>query len=119
MKFVLEENIPFSVMDFLLSKKYEVVHIRQSELRGASDKKISEYAKKEKAILITRDVEMASSLLYPPGAHYSLIVLRLPYYFNHKQIVKFFGEFLDNFDVRDLIGKVIILELDKYRLRKI
>ena len=69
MKFFLDENIPLSVTDSIKSLGFEVEHVRTSGLRGATDKQIAKYAQKQQAILVTKDLEFGSSILYPKDSH--------------------------------------------------
>ena len=74
MKFILDENMPLSVRDTLRESGHEVEHIRETSLQGASDFEIANHARKKNAILITKDIEFGSIILYPENAHYGSIV---------------------------------------------
>lgn len=119
MRFILDENIPYSVYSLLKSLKYEVEEIRNSPLKGSPDKTITNYAKKKKAILVTKDLEFGNFSIYPKISHHGLIILRFPPYFTATQIADNFKNFLNNISIKDLIDSIIILELGKYRIRKI
>ena len=119
MRFVLDENMPLSSVALLQNIGHNVEHIIKTNLRGADDKDIADYSKNKKAILITKDIEFGSIILYPRGAHYGLIVVRLPNYFNGNQITKALEEFLGIIDREQLIGALTILELGKYRIRSL
>ena len=118
MKFVLDENIPLSLVDLFLACGFLVEHIRLTPLRGAEDKEISHYAKQEQAILITKDLEFANILLYPPGSHYGLVVLRLPYYYTAQQISEVMKRFLSEIKLEELSESITVIELGRYRIRK-
>lgn len=119
MRFLLDENMPLSVISLLESMSHAVEHVRMTSLRGSFDKEIAEYAKKQNAVLITKDIEFGNILLYPDETHYGLLVLRLPYFFTAKQIVKTLKEFLELVDVKKLVGKRTVLELGRYRMREL
>lgn len=119
MKLFLDENLPKSFVKELTSLGFEVKHVSDVGLIGSKDKEIAVYAKKERAILITKDLEFGNLIIYPKNSHYGLIVLRLPYNFNVAQILKSLNDFFLNFDQNDLPGKIIVLELGKYRIRTI
>ena len=119
MKLFLDENLPRSAVKELKSLGFEVEHTSEVGLRGASDKEISSYAKKQNAILITKDLEFGSIIIYPKGSHYGLIVLRLPDYFNSQDIIRVLTDFLQQINAADLIGKLIVLEIGRYRIREI
>lgn len=48
-----------------------------------------------------------------------LVLVRLPYYFTANKIVKVFEKFLKELDVKNLISSITVIELGRYRTRKI
>ncbi|MBI4017714.1 MAG: DUF5615 family PIN-like protein [Candidatus Aenigmarchaeota archaeon] len=118
MKLFLDENIPVSAVDAIKSLGFEVEHVKSSGLRGASDKEIAKYAKSKQAILVTRDIEFGSSLLYPKGSHYGVIVIRLPHSFTTKQMIAHLVRFLKGTEYETLADTVTVLEIDRFRRRK-
>lgn len=116
MKLFLDENLPISLIAELEKLGFAVEHARQ-RLRGAEDKKLATHAKKQQAILVTKDVEFGSLVLYPKGAHYGLIVLRVPSHFHAKQIVKTLRDFFEQIQPNDLIDKITVVEVGRYRMR--
>ena len=119
MKFLLDENIPFSVMSMLKELGLEVEHVREVGLRGKMDKIVAEYAKRHEAVLMTKDVEFGNLLLYPKNTHYGLLVLRLPHFFTAKQIMESVRGFLTKINPEELKHTLTVLEVGKYRMRKL
>lgn len=119
MKLFLDENISIVVVGELERLGFEVEHASSVELKGASDKQIAGHAKKQKAILVTKDIEFGSILLYPKGTHYGLLILRLPHYFRTKQILEALKIFFKSIESKEMIGNMIIVEMGKYRVRSI
>lgn len=117
MKFFLDENVPRSVLGLLQEYSFEVEHASETLLRGASDKDIANYARKNNAILITKDLEFGSSILYPKGSHYGVLILRLPYHFTADKIKNYLRSFLARTNPIDLVNTISILELGRYRRR--
>ncbi|MDP3640089.1 MAG: DUF5615 family PIN-like protein [Nanoarchaeota archaeon] len=119
MKFLVDENLPLSTIALLTELGFEAEDVCAVGLHGASDKRIAEYAKQQKAILITRDLEFGSLLLYPKGSHYGLIVLRMPCFFKIEQIKWLLKSFLTAIRPAQLIHTLSIVEVGKYRQRKL
>lgn len=119
MIFILDENMPLSSIEVIENKGFYVEHVRKIGLIGAIDKKIAEYAKNKEAILITKDLDFGSKLLYLPKDHYGLLILRLPYFFTGAQITKVLKDFLDEIEASGLINKITILELGRYRQKNL
>ncbi len=117
MKFVLDENLSLSLIEVLRELGFEAEHVINVGLRGCSDKKISAYAKKQQAVLITKDLEFANIMIYPKNAHYGLIVLRLPNYFTISRMKESLKEFLTKSKPEICIGTIIILEVGRFRMR--
>lgn len=55
MKFLTDENVAVSVVDFLRTKGFDVKDIKEEFLHGIPDKDIFDIAQKEKRIIITHD----------------------------------------------------------------
>ncbi len=119
MKFFLDENIPYSSAVMLDALGHEVSHAGKTDMKGCDDKKIAEHAAKNKAVLVSKDLEFGNVLLYPEGSHYGVMIIRFPYDLTGKQITENLKEFVKNIDVKDLVGHLTILELGRYRTRKI
>ncbi len=119
MRFLLDENMPLSTLEILKEKGYSAEHVRQTSLVGSPDIIIAEYAKRQNLILITKDLEFGSMLFYPAGTHYGLIVLRLPSYFKARQINNVLKDFIDKIDISELANSCTILQVGRYRKRKI
>ena len=119
MKFFLDKNIPKSIMIFLQEEAHEVENARIIFPQETSDNKIAEYARKNNAILITRDLDFGNPIIYPNEAHYGLIIIRYPYYFIASQITSNFKQFLKSINPKELKGHITILELNKYRIKRI
>ena len=119
MNFFLDENIPRTIRSVLQNKGFEVEDVHSANLRGADDAAIAVYAKKNKAILVTRDLELGNLQLYPKGSNYGLLVLRLPHEFTAKQIADAVELFLEKCEANTLINAITILELSRYRIRRL
>ncbi len=117
MKFLLDENLPRSAALQLKKLGIDAEHSSNVGLRGSSDKQIAEYSKRQKAILITKDLEFGSLIFYSKDAHQGVLVVRLPNYFRSDKIIEHLTTFLTQFKYSDLMSKVTVLELGRYRMR--
>jgi len=119
MRFFLDKNIPKSVIAVLQNESHLAEHARTIFPQETTDEKIADYAKNNNAILITKDLEIGSLIIYPKGSHYGIIIIRFPYYFTANQIASNFGQFLKRVNHEELKGHITILELNRYRMRKL
>ena len=77
MKFFLDATLPSSSKERF--KTYgQAEHARDVGMAGATDREILDYASKNKALLVTKDLDFANTLLYPIHSHACVIVLRVP-----------------------------------------
>ena len=116
MKFIIDADSPYSLIKILKKHSYEAVHVRNL-FPNASDNEVFEYANKNKLIIITKDLGFADMFIKNKG--FGLILMRLPYYFKAEKINKALDEFLSKIDVNILISSIIILELGRYRIKKL
>lgn len=98
---------------------YKVEHARTSGFKGSSDEDIARYARKEKAVLVSRDLDFGNLLWYPEGSHHGVLIIRFPYDFTAAQITDKLKKFVEKIEVEKLVGHITILELGRYRMREI
>ena len=73
LKFLLDENIPIQVKNFLKSKG----HIAEYSTKGIKNKELASLALNKQYILLTRDRGFANTILFPPKQFYGIIVLQI------------------------------------------
>ena len=55
MKFLVDENIPHSLIAFFIEKNYEILDVKNSKYHQANDEELSDLSVKENYIIITFD----------------------------------------------------------------
>ena len=118
LKFFLDENMPLIMKEILISLGHEVEHARM-KMQGCPDEEIVLYAKENNAILVTKDLGLGNVLIYPKSSHYGLIIIRTPLHFTAPQITELLKNFIDSINLQELINSIVILELGRYRIRKL
>lgn len=117
MRFFLDANLPYSSRE-IFNKYGETFHAREVNLKEAPDEEIFKFTVKQKAILVTRDLEFGNPYLYPRDSHHGLIIIRVPFYFTAKQINKTLKESFSSIKVEDLQNAITVIEPGKIRIRK-
>ena len=117
MKFLLDANIPYSAKE-IFSSEYVVFHVKDIGLEQSTDDEIINWAAKNQAVLITRDLDFANILNYPPKRYYGIVVLRLPYFYSAKNIKDALFKFINTVILNDVPKSIIIVEEGRYRIRK-
>lgn len=119
MRLLLDANIPRSAFKMLIEMGHDVLDIRDTDLAHSCDQDIYTLAQSESRILVTRDLDFANILLYPPSAHPGIIVLRMgpaP----ASVITEKLRTFLKNVSARhiDIAHSIVILQSQRYRVRR-
>jgi len=78
LRFVIDEDMPRTTCAVLKEHGYEVKDIRDFGLRGAGDEEIYEFARKERAVILTGDRGFGNILRFPPGKHYGIVIAHFP-----------------------------------------
>jgi predicted nuclease of predicted toxin-antitoxin system len=114
LRFLIDENLPFGIVNHLKSLKYDTLDIANSKLRGSADKVLWNKAAKEKRIIITRDLDYPILGLRP--APTGLILLRMPSHFKASQITKLFVKSIQKINSSDLKDKVVVISPGRIRI---
>jgi predicted nuclease of predicted toxin-antitoxin system len=77
MRFLIDANMPRSIIALVASLGHEVEFARDVGLAAAPDHEIAARAQATGAALLTRDLDFADVRRYPPSLYPGIIVLRL------------------------------------------
>ncbi len=117
-KFLIDENVPPAIIEFLRAKGFDVEYARKSGLSGSGDFELIALARKDGRALVTFDKHFANILLYPLNSHHGVIRIRI-----HppliSDIIEALENFIRNFDLTTISKTLIILERDGFRVRRV
>ena len=116
MKFLIDADSTHSLKGIFNKHGYEAVHVRHV-LGSATDEEIYNYAQENNYVVVTRDLGFAETFLKNNGV--GLILMRLPYYFTVDKINKVFDEFLKEINSKEVINSIVVVELGRYRTKKL
>ena len=119
MRFLLDANIPRSSLEIFKELGLKSTHVTDVNLGGATDEEILAYANKHKSVVVTRDIGFGTLAVFSKVPAYGIIVLRLPYSFNAISIKAALKTFLTTIKVNKLAHSLVMVELDRYRIRKL
>ncbi|WP_247219274.1 DUF5615 family PIN-like protein [Synechococcus sp. C9] len=117
MKFLVDEDCPLSLARLLIDKGHSAIYVKISGLSGLKDRDLFISAQKEQCIIISRDLGWANILTYPPNTHCGLVILRMPFRAVATEIYLALEQFLDQVDVSEILGAIVIIEPNKFRIR--
>jgi predicted nuclease of predicted toxin-antitoxin system len=75
-KFVIDENVSFAVVEFLRANGHEAIAISETATAGLADLPVFELTRKEQAILVTRDRHFTNPIRFPAAETSGIIYLR-------------------------------------------
>ena len=117
LKFLIDANMPRLITRALIALGYDVVDIRDVERPGIPDDCIFEIARQEGRAILTRDQDFGNVLVYPPGLHGGIIVLKTGAQ-SSESIKDLLISFLAEISEDEICGSLIVLEKHRYRIRR-
>jgi len=112
-----DECLGLPTIGLLLAAGYPILKAKEAGLGGKPDFEILRYAIKSRRVLITEDIDFSNIILYPLRLHHGIILLR----FRHKleeAVHNTLLTLLKELKPKDFQKTLIIVDSDKYRLRK-
>lgn len=114
MRFLVDENLPFKIIEYLRSINHDVFDVAASDFRGFSDKILWSKAAAEKRIIITRDLDYPIPRLRP--SPFGVILIRVPSNFKAATIARIFQETIEKIKPEKLRNKVAVISPDRIRI---
>ena len=119
MKFLLDADMPRSSAKVIAARGHDVLDVRDAGLKDLSDDGVILFAKKTNRIVMTRDLGFGDVLARPKGFHVGVVIIRVPYFFRSEQINRAIDEFMNSVKEEEFKDAVIIVELGRYRVRRL
>ncbi len=118
-QFLLDENIPVDVKDWLIKKGFKIINVSQTNLKGAKDSVIAEYASKNNIPIITLDQGFARIYRVFPGTLTIIIIKVKPATsVNIIQTLNIAQQKISLKNIQDLQDKLVIISRKKIRIIK-
>lgn len=109
MLFLIDENLPVSVADIFVNLGFIAEYVGDiSELRRQPDEIIFEYAVKNKAIIVTRDIGLVSLMRFPLKKLPGIILLRFPNEVTINKLSAEVNRLIKNFNKKDFYNLIVI-----------
>jgi predicted nuclease of predicted toxin-antitoxin system len=118
-KFLIDENLSPHLAEYLRSSDYKAIAVREVGLKGKPDKELIKWIQKEKAILVTCDLDFGEFFYWQTLGKFGVIILRSKTQKcdSYKEVLRFLHKEKILKDKR-LSTSLLIASKDKYRLRK-
>jgi predicted nuclease of predicted toxin-antitoxin system len=119
LRILLDQNIPPCVCEFVRERKpsWEVRHVNDVELRGATDDTIFQWAQKDGSLVITFDEDFADARMYPIGSHAGVVRIRVwPTTVENTETA--LARLFDSVTDEELPGSLVIIDQRRIRIRR-
>jgi predicted nuclease of predicted toxin-antitoxin system len=116
MRFLTDENIYPPMVAVLRELGHDVFDIKEQQLFGIDDDQVIKMAHEQNRILITLDKGFSNILLYQPGTHPGIIVLRV-WRLTITKATDILRHFIEGISEVRLAGKLAIVEPSRVRFR--
>lgn len=118
MRFLLDANMPRCAVDLIRSRGGEAFFLRDMRLGNAPDSHVADLARKNQAILVTRDFDFSDIRSYPPAEFFGIIVLDMRERATATQICSLLEVFLDRPNLEsELARRLAIVRHGRVRFR--
>jgi predicted nuclease of predicted toxin-antitoxin system len=117
-KYLIDEDLPRSLVVALVNAGYQAMDVRDVGLRGAKDNEVFEYACAHEATVITADVGFGSMVYAMRTEHFGIIVLRLPSEWPVRNVIQRALAALARLDPEDIRGSIVVVDQQKIRVRR-
>ena len=117
MLFLADANIFVPMVEGLRDRGHDVFDVKEKGLENLSDPEIFRMAQKKRSILVTMDKDFSDILLYPPGEHCGIIVVKL-YRLKVAEATRLFLDAMDDIKPEDIQSNLVIIDRSKTRIRK-
>lgn len=117
MRFLVDENLPLSLIEYLRNLDHDVLDVAASRYRGEPDEALWKLAAKDLRILITKDLGFPFPEIHPYPL--GLILIRVPDTFTGQQITNLFSKTLAKTDLKTLQGHITVITPGQIRTRSL
>lgn len=118
LKFIIDEDMPYSTGDMLQKQGHKIVHIKDSKIRGSDDREVYNFAQKEEAILLTGDRGFGNILWFPSDLHFGIVIAHFPNEITSQKMNELISKEIKNLSREDFMGNLIILEPGRIRIHR-
>src|SRR3989338_2939631 len=120
MKLLIDECVLGQTAKLLKKEGFSIITLQELGKTSASNGTVINIAEKEKAVILTNDLDFGNLILYPLGSHAGIIVLRpridTPEAINdvHKVLMRLLKELKP----AEIEKSLIIVDRNKYRIKR-
>lgn len=116
--FLIDEDLPRTLAAELTAAGFPASDVRDVNLSGTPDPLIFQYAQQHRLVLVSADVEFGNVMLYPPGTHAGIILMRIPNEIASPALRARVVQFVKTVPADRWRGRLFVVEPDRIRIRE-
>jgi len=117
MQFVTDANVFVPMISGLRKMGHDILDLKEEGLENLSDPDLFRLAQNKRRILVTMDKDFSNILLYPPGDHHGIIIVKL-YRIKVFEATKIFLDAMNDINPEDIPTNLVIIDRNKTRIRR-
>ena len=117
MRFLADESVYVAIVRALRDLGHDVVDLKEKKVYGVPDDEVFQLAVEQGRILVTMDLDFGNILLYPPGTHPGIIVLKL-FELTVDGATNILRDFIQKTDESQIAKALVIVEPHRVRFRR-
>jgi predicted nuclease of predicted toxin-antitoxin system len=118
LRFLVDEDLPRSLTQALVSVGVHAEDVRDVGLRGHPDDDIIAFARTHGLTLLTADLGFANVLRYPLGSHAGIVIVRFPNETPTVALNDVLTGTIRGLSDEDVSGNLLVVEPGRIRLRR-
>lgn len=117
-KLFLDESVPKIVKEAFLRPGVSLVDVSELGLSGADDETVFNISQKQGRIFVTVDLKFVTRIFLSKNRHCGVILLKYKGRIS-KELLAVLTEFVRKYYKKDLKNTLIVIDREKFRVRKI
>jgi len=117
-RFLVDEDLPRSLVAYLRTAGIAAEDVRDVGLRGKPDDEVLAYSVSRNLVLVSADIGFGNILQFRPGTHAGIVIARFPNTMPTATLNRSIWEALRGLSDDDVTGNLVIIEPGRIRLRR-
>lgn len=115
MKLIIDENVSYCVVEQLRKQSWKIIAVTE-QTKHLSDNNIYLLARRERAVILTRDYHFTNWVRFPVTSEMGIIYLRHGNLTSEEELA-IVEKFLQSEHIQSIYGKLIVLSRNSVRIR--
>ncbi|MCW3982767.1 MAG: DUF5615 family PIN-like protein [Candidatus Bathyarchaeota archaeon] len=114
-RILVDENVPRDVQEWLVKRGFDITSVTETQLRGAKDQAIGNYAAKNKLAVLTLDNHFSQVYRFFKGNQLTVIIIKAKPA-TPVNIIQTLDNAQKRINLKEVTGKLLIISKKKVRV---